>query len=95
MRDNASLGNNAAKLPYKIVNKLLYFDDDEKGLRLYIPTVLEGKVFTLAYNEIGHPGYIRIHERLTEGMYIYNMATKLYEFIRHCPQCKANQIPRY
>ena len=23
------------------------------------------------------------------------MATKLYKFIRHYPQCKANQIPRY
>ena len=41
VEDNKALGSNAAKLPYYVINKLLYFDNDEKGLRLYIPSVLE------------------------------------------------------
>ena len=95
IRDNEALGENAAKLPYKFVNELLYFNDDEKGLRLCIPTALEGEVFTLVHDEMGHPGYARTHERLTEGVFIYNMASKLHEFLRHCPQCKINQTPRH
>lgn len=90
VRDNKALGNNAAKLPYRMVNDLLYFNDEERGLRLYIPTALEKEVFQLAHDEMGHPGYARTHERLTEGLYIYNMSTKLHEFIRHCPHCQLN-----
>lgn len=42
---------------------------------------------------MGNPGYARTHERLTKGIYIYNMATKLHELIRHCPHCRLNQTP--
>lgn len=93
-RQNKDLGENAAKVLYKIVDDLLYFDDDEKGLRLCVPSSLEEEVFKLAHDEMGHPGYTRIHERLTEGLYIFNMATKLHKFIRHCPHCQLNQTPR-
>ena len=93
--DNEALGENAAKLPYRVVDSLLYFDDDEKGLRLCIPSAMEAEVFKLAHDEMGHPGYARTHERLTEGLYIFGMATKLHEFIRHCPHCQLNQTPRH
>ena len=75
--------------------RILYFDDDEKGLRLCIPSALEAEVFKLAYDEMGHSGYARTHERLTEGLYISGMATKLHEFIRHCSNCQLNQTPRH
>ena len=85
MRDNNTLRDNTAKLPYRIVNELLYFNNDERGLRLYIPTSIEQEVFQLAYNKIGYPGYTRIYKRLIEGLYIFNIAIKLYEFIRYYP----------
>ena len=44
---------------------------------------------------MGHPGYARTHKKLTEGLYIFGMATKLHEFIRHCPHCQLNQTPRH
>lgn len=92
---NETLGSNAAKLPYRIIDKILYFDDDEKGLRLCVPSVLEKEVFQLAHDEMGHPGYARTHERLTDNLYIHNMATKLHEFICHYPPCQLNQTPRH
>ncbi len=95
IQQNESLEENAAKMPYKIVDDLLYFDDDERGLRLCVPSAMEAEVFKLAHDEMGHPGYARTHERLTEGLYIFNMATKLHEFIRHCPHCQLNQTPRH
>ena len=85
IRDNDELGENAAKLAYKVVDDLLYFDDDEKGLRLCVPSAMEAEVFKLAYDEMGHPGYARTHERLISNLYIFRMAVKLHEFIRHCP----------
>ena len=97
VKENDKLDNdNATKLPYKLVDDLLYFDDEERGLRLCILShEIEKEVFQLAYDEMGHPGYARTHERLTESVYIYNMATKLHEFIRHCHHCQHNQTPRY
>lgn len=96
LADNEKLGkDNAAKLPYKIIDGVLYFADNVRGLRLCIPSAIEAEVFKLAHHEIGHPGYARTHERLTDGLYIYNMATKLHEFIRHCPFCQLKQTPRY
>ena len=82
-------------MPYKIVDDLLYFDDDERELRLCVPSTMKVEVFKLAYDKIRHFGYARIHERLTEGLYIFNMSTKLYEFIRHYSHYQLNQTLRY
>ena len=46
--------------------------------------IMKTEVFKLAYNKMKHFDYARTHERLIEKLYIYNMITKLYEFIRHC-----------
>ena len=95
IKTNTKLKDNAAKLPYKLIDNLLYFDNDEKGLRLYIPNTMKTKVFKLAHDEINHPEYARTHERLTQGLYIHNMTTKLHEFIRHCPHCQLGPTPCY
>ena len=44
---------------------------------------------------MGHPGYARTHEKLTEGLYIFGMATKPHEFIRHCPHSRLNRTPHH
>ena len=92
-----------ATLPYQIEGDLLYFKDDTRGLRLCIPEAnsdeeeqgIEAEIFRMAHDELGHPGYARTYERLTQSVYIHNMGKKLHEFIRHCPQCQANQTPRH
>ena len=49
--------DNAAKLPYKLINNLLYCDDPERGMRLCVSTrILEHEVFKLAHDEMRHPG---------------------------------------
>ena len=92
---NKDLGENAAKLPYEMVDGLLYCRTENGMRRLCIPSNLEHEVFKLAHDEMGHPGYARTHEKLTTGLFIYNMATKLHEYIRHCPHCQMNQTPRH
>ena len=82
---NNLLGENSARLAYKIVNKLLYFNNNKKGLRLYIPSSIEGEVFRLTHNKIGYPNYARTYERLINNLYIFRIANKLYKFIRHYP----------
>ena len=86
-RDNDRLvqDGNAADLSYKIVRGLLYFKDLEYGLRLCIPKFINGEVFKLAHDELSHPGYARTHERLIEGLYLFNLHKRLHEYIRHCP----------
>ena len=70
---------------YKLVNELLYFDDDERDLRLYVSTAIEAKVFRLIYNKIEYLGYVYTYKKLTKELYIFNIAIKLYKFIRYYP----------
>ena len=77
-------------MSYKIIDDLFYFDDDERNLRLYMSIVMKIEVFKLTHNEIKHSNYARTHKRLIEKLYIYNITTKLYKFIRHCFYCQLN-----
>ena len=83
VRDNEALKKNAAKLFYRIVDKLLYFNNDEKRLRLCVSLALEIEIFKLTHNEIRYLEYARTHERLIKELYIFDITTKLHEFIRH------------
>lgn len=44
---------------------------------------------------MGHPGYHRSHERLTQSLYIHRLSPKLHDYLRHCPVCQLNQTPRH
>ena len=82
-------------MSYKVIDDLLYFDDDERGLRFCVSTVMKAEVFKLTHNEMRHFDYVYTHERLTEELYIFNITTKFHEFIRHCFYCQLNQTPRH
>ena len=92
---NAALLENAAVIPYRIVRQLIYYTDIERGLRLCIPRTVVRDVFRLAHNKSGHLGYNRTHEKLSEGLYIYNMAKELRAYIGHCPECQLRRTPRH
>ena len=83
IRDNEALRENAIKLSYHIVDKLLYFDNDEKRLRLYVSLILKIKIFKLTHNKIRYLKYVRTYERLIKELYIFDITTKLHEFIRY------------
>ena len=95
IRQNATLKKNAAIISYKIIDDFLYFDDDERDLRFYMSTIIKAKVFKLAHNEMKHFDYAYTHKRFIKKLYIFNIITKLYEFIRHCFHCQLNQTPRH
>ena len=57
--------------------------------------VIKVEVFKLAHDEMRYSDYARTHKRLIEKLYIYNIITKLYEFIRHCSHYQLNQISRH
>ena len=93
--DNGALGENAAQLPYQLIQKLIYFNNPKQGIRLYIPQSLTKEVFQLAHNGLGHPGYAHMHEQLIQSLYIHNLSKQLHKFIRYCPQCQMNQTPQH
>ena len=80
---------------YKLIDDLFYFDDDERDLRFCVLMTMKIEVFKLAHDEMRHFDYTYTHKRLIEKLYIFNMITKLYEFIRHYPHYQLNQIPRH
>ena len=95
IRKNVALKENVAIISYKIIDNLLYFDNDKRGLRLYVSIVMKIEVFKLTHNEIRHFDYARTHKRLIEKFYIFNIATKFHKFIRHYSHYQLNQISHY
>ena len=80
---------------YKIIDDLLYFDDDKRDLWLYISIVMKIEIFKLTHDEMRYSDYAYTHKRLIKKLYIFNITTKLYEFIRHCPYYQLNQTSRH
>ena len=72
---------------YKLINDLLYFNDDKRDLRLYVLIVMKIEIFKLTHNEIRYFDYVYTHKRFIEKLYIFNIITKFYKFIRHCFHC--------
>ena len=95
VNNNDELGKNAIILAYRLVDDILYFDDIKRTLRLCIPSNIKTEVFRLAHDEMGYPGYTRIHERLNDALYFRKMVTEFHEFIRHCPKYQIDQTPKY
>ena len=63
MKINDELRDNAVKLSYKLIDDLLYFDDNEKKLRLCIPFAIKTKFFKLAHDEMRYLDYAYTHKR--------------------------------
>ena len=63
MKTNDELRDNVVKLSYKLINDLLYFNDDEKELHLCIFFIMKIKVFKFVYDEMKHFDYARIYKR--------------------------------
>ena len=83
VRNNEALKKNVAKLSYRVINNLLYFNNNKRDLRLCISSLIKEEVFKLAYNKTGYLDYARTHERLTSNLYILEITSKLYKFIRY------------
>ena len=86
IKNNDELGKNVITLPYRLIDDMLYFDDEKRSLRLCIPSNIKTEVFRLAHDEMGYPGYTKPHERLIDGLYFRTMVIKLHEFISYCPK---------
>lgn len=88
------MNTNVIKLFYELIDELLYCKKKYK-FRLYISFELKQEIFKLIYNEMNHSKYVKTHEKLITGLFIYNIIIKLHEYIHYCPHCQMNQIPRH
>ena len=53
-------------------------------MRLYILIkILKYKIFKLIYNKMKYLDYIYIYEKLTRNIYIFNILTKVYKYLRY------------
>ena len=87
MLNNEIFKENVIKLFYRVMNNLLYFDNNEKGLRFYISSIIKIKVFKLTYNEMNYSNYIRIYKRFIRKLYIFKITIKFYKFIFYYLHC--------
>ena len=69
----------------------MYYKNFEKELRFCISDNMTKKIFEQTYDQSGHSGFAAIHEKITEGLYIFKLSKKLRDYIKNCPQCELNQ----
>ena len=82
--ENDTLRENAAKFPYCLIWKLIYFDNSEHSLCLCISYDLIKKVFQLTHDKLEHSDYVYTHKCLMQDLYIHNLLKQLHKFIRYC-----------
>jgi hypothetical protein len=96
LKDNAQLGHNAAQLPFALEDGLIF--RTSFGLstvwRLCVPQACLGELFKLAHGDRGHPGFTKISHILSDFC-IHQLSRNLWEYIRHCPECKVFQTRRH
>lgn len=97
LKINEPCEDNTSQLPFKLDDRLIYYQDPKMRLRLCIPGYdgLIKEIFQLTHDETGHPGYVRSHERNTPTLFIQRLSQRLHEYLRHCPACRLNQTSRY
>lgn len=95
--ENNAQGDNAANLPFKFNNGILYAKNDAFHTRdrPVVATALESDFFSYAHDQLGHGGYERTHERIAANFYIFNISKKLRSYLHHCHQCRVLSTPRH
>ena len=75
---------NRAALPFELGDGLIYHVNSDGVRRLCIPEhdSLIHDILQLGHDEIGHPGFHRTYERISQSLYIRKLYTTLREFIR-------------
>lgn len=97
LRANDELEDNTAKLPFVLLDSLIYYQDPAYGERLCLPgdKSLLRDVFSMVHDHLGHAGYARTHQRLTENVYIHRLPSLLKDYLAHCAECRRNMTPRH
>jgi hypothetical protein len=95
-RDAESKDPRKTRLPYELIDGLLYSkdNDDKDTYKLCIPWSLVGEIFELVHDKSGHQGYDRCYERLY-GLKIYKCTKLLKQYIRHCSKCNELRTSRH
>lgn len=80
----------AATLPFTIKNELLFYRD-----RLVLLKSLHKDIFKAAHDQLGHVGYRRTHERITDKFYIHQLDKNLKAYLEYYGDCMRHTTPRH
>jgi hypothetical protein len=84
-----------AKLPYHIDSRSLLFLTNSIGEpSLCLPRSLTKEIFKLVHDDQAHQGFNTAWQKL-RGITFYKGAKLLKQYIRHCPQCNEQAVPRH
>lgn len=62
--------------------------------RICVPKTMYAAVFQLGHDWVGHLGYHRLYDRISQVFYIPKLSKRLRQYVLHCPQCQHNQTLR-
>ncbi|KAI1000757.1 hypothetical protein K3495_g7440 [Podosphaera aphanis] len=88
-------GSNAAVLPFEYRNGILYakLDNVHNVRRPVVPKELVKTLLEKAHDDLGHVGYTRVHQRVSQNFFVFNLSKELHMFIDHCHECAINATP--
>ena len=92
LRANNELEDNTTKLPFVLQDNLIFYQDPTYSKHLCLPDdkSLLQDIFNIVHNHIGHTGYTRTHQHLTENIYIYQLPSLLKNYLAYCTECCHN-----
>ncbi|KAI1005667.1 hypothetical protein K3495_g2548 [Podosphaera aphanis] len=90
-------GSNAAVLPFEYRNGILYAKPDSfhNVRRPVVPKELVKTLLEKAHDDLGYVGDARVHQRVSQNFFVFNLSKELHMFIDHCHECAINATPRH
>ena len=78
-------------------NGIIYAKPDQlhQQKRPVVPNSLQGQLFNYAYDQLGHLGYDRMHERLSTKFYVFDISKALRKYLWYCHLCQVVRTLRY
>lgn len=85
LQENETLESNTAILPFEYIGEILYAKPDaiHQERRPVISKTSERKIFTFAYDQLGHIGFDRTYQRIVASFYVFDITKKLRNLIHH------------
>ncbi|KAI0993662.1 hypothetical protein K3495_g14522 [Podosphaera aphanis] len=97
IKNNEGRREDGVLLPFEYTQGLLFAKKDIRyeERRVVIPNKITPVLFDLAHSQLGHIGFSKVYQKLSDKFYVFNLAKELRLYLLHCRECTLNATRRH
>ncbi|KAI1006310.1 hypothetical protein K3495_g1918 [Podosphaera aphanis] len=97
IKNNEGRGQDGVLLPFEYAQGLLFAKKNirHEERRVVIPNKITPVLFDLARSQLGHIGFNRVYQKLSDKFYVFNLGKELRLYLLHFRECTLNATRRH